>query len=147
MFRAAVSAKMRVKNRRRERQGSHVMVPPRTPQIRPPAPPSPVPQRLKQHGKLGTHKKSRKVPPPPIHSPPQHVLNKNLKTDATKWSSLEAISRMHANTPACLNEAPMPRKTPTHTYDDEINNGNKNFTCYTMDFTQKYISINSDYRS
>ena len=29
----------------------------------------------------------------------------------------------------------------------EINNGNKNFTCYTMDFTQKYISINSDYRS
>ena len=29
----------------------------------------------------------------------------------------------------------------------EINNGNKSFTCYTMDFTQKYISINSDYRS
>ena len=29
----------------------------------------------------------------------------------------------------------------------EINNGNKNFTCYTMDFTQKYITINSDYRS
>ena len=29
----------------------------------------------------------------------------------------------------------------------EINNGNKNFTCYTMDFTQKYISINTDYRS
>ena len=29
----------------------------------------------------------------------------------------------------------------------EINDGNKNFTCYTMDFTQKYISINSDYRS
>ena len=29
----------------------------------------------------------------------------------------------------------------------EINNGNKSFTCYTMDLTQKYISINSDYRS
>ena len=29
----------------------------------------------------------------------------------------------------------------------EINSGNKSFTCYTMDFTQKYISINSDYRS
>ena len=29
----------------------------------------------------------------------------------------------------------------------EFNNGNKSFTCYTMDFTQKYISINSDYRS
>ena len=29
----------------------------------------------------------------------------------------------------------------------EINNGNKSFSCYTMDFTQKYISINSDYRS
>ena len=29
----------------------------------------------------------------------------------------------------------------------EINNGNKSFTCYTMNFTQKYISINSDYRS
>ena len=29
----------------------------------------------------------------------------------------------------------------------EINNGNKSFTCYTMDFTQKYVSINSDYRS
>ena len=29
----------------------------------------------------------------------------------------------------------------------EINHGNKSFTCYTMDFTQKYISINSDYRS
>ena len=29
----------------------------------------------------------------------------------------------------------------------EFNKGNKSFTCYTMDFTQKYISINSDYRS
>ena len=29
----------------------------------------------------------------------------------------------------------------------EINNGNKSFSCYTMDLTQKYISINSDYRS
>tara|TARA_B100001057_G_scaffold96093_1_gene92630 strand:+ start:3665 stop:4966 length:1302 start_codon:yes stop_codon:yes gene_type:complete len=29
----------------------------------------------------------------------------------------------------------------------EINQGNKKFTCYTMDFTKKYISINSDYRT
>ena len=29
----------------------------------------------------------------------------------------------------------------------EINTGNKNFTCYTMDFTKKYLEINSDYRS
>ena len=29
----------------------------------------------------------------------------------------------------------------------EINSGKKNFTCYTMDFTKKYIEINSDYRS
>ena len=29
----------------------------------------------------------------------------------------------------------------------KVNSGKKNFTCYTMDFTQKYISINSDYRS
>ena len=29
----------------------------------------------------------------------------------------------------------------------EINSGKKNFTCYTMDFTNNYIKINSDYRS
>ena len=29
----------------------------------------------------------------------------------------------------------------------ELNQGKKEFTCYTMDLTQKYISINSDYRS
>ena len=29
----------------------------------------------------------------------------------------------------------------------EINSGKKNFTCYTMDFTKKYIEINSDYRT
>ena len=29
----------------------------------------------------------------------------------------------------------------------EINSGKKHFTCYTMDFTRKYIEINSDYRS
>ena len=29
----------------------------------------------------------------------------------------------------------------------EINSGKKQFTCYTMDFTKKYIEINSDYRS
>ena len=29
----------------------------------------------------------------------------------------------------------------------DISSGSKNFTCYTMDFTKKYIEINSDYRS
>jgi glutamate N-acetyltransferase/amino-acid N-acetyltransferase len=29
----------------------------------------------------------------------------------------------------------------------EISTGIKNFTAYTMDFTNKYIEINSDYRS
>ena len=29
----------------------------------------------------------------------------------------------------------------------EVGNGSKNFTVYTMDFTEKYIEINSDYRS
>ncbi len=29
----------------------------------------------------------------------------------------------------------------------DIFNGSKNFTVYTMDFTKKYIEINSDYRS
>ena len=29
----------------------------------------------------------------------------------------------------------------------EIGNGSKNFTAYTMDFTEKYIEINGDYRS
>ena len=29
----------------------------------------------------------------------------------------------------------------------EINLGKKNFTCYTMDFTKKYLEINSDYRT
>ena len=29
----------------------------------------------------------------------------------------------------------------------EINSGKRHFTCYTMDFTKKYIEINSDYRS
>ena len=31
--------------------------------------------------------------------------------------------------------------------DIEIFTGNKSFTVYTMDFTKKYIDINSDYRS
>ena len=29
----------------------------------------------------------------------------------------------------------------------DIGNGSKNFTAYTMDLTEKYIQINSDYRS
>ena len=29
----------------------------------------------------------------------------------------------------------------------DISSGSKNFTCYTMDFTKKYIEINADYRS
>ena len=29
----------------------------------------------------------------------------------------------------------------------DISNGSKNFTAYTMDFTKKYVEINSDYRS
>ena len=29
----------------------------------------------------------------------------------------------------------------------EINLGKKSFTCYTMDFTKKYLEINSDYRT
>ena len=29
----------------------------------------------------------------------------------------------------------------------ELNMGSKNFTAYTMDFTKKYIEINSDYRT
>ena len=29
----------------------------------------------------------------------------------------------------------------------DVNSGKKNFTCYTMDFTKKYIEINSDYRT
>ena len=29
----------------------------------------------------------------------------------------------------------------------EMNLGKKNFTCYTMDLTKKYIEINSDYRT
>ena len=28
-----------------------------------------------------------------------------------------------------------------------VGTGNKSFTAYTMDFTKKYIEINSDYRS
>jgi len=31
--------------------------------------------------------------------------------------------------------------------DIEISTGTKNFTAYTMDLTNKYIEINSDYRS
>ena len=29
----------------------------------------------------------------------------------------------------------------------EMNLGRKNFTCYTMDLTKKYLEINSDYRT
>ena len=29
----------------------------------------------------------------------------------------------------------------------EMNLGKKNFTCYTMDLTKKYLEINSDYRT
>ena len=29
----------------------------------------------------------------------------------------------------------------------EVNSGKKDFTCYTMDFTKKYLEINSDYRT
>ena len=29
----------------------------------------------------------------------------------------------------------------------ELNAGRKNFTCYTMDLTKKYLEINSDYRT
>ena len=29
----------------------------------------------------------------------------------------------------------------------DVKLGKKHFTCYTMDFTKKYIEINSDYRT
>ena len=29
----------------------------------------------------------------------------------------------------------------------DLNNGNKDFTAYTMDLTKEYIEINADYRS
>ena len=29
----------------------------------------------------------------------------------------------------------------------DVSNGSKNFTCFTMDLTKKYIEINADYRS
>ena len=31
--------------------------------------------------------------------------------------------------------------------DVDISLGSKNFTCFTMDLTKKYIEINADYRS
>ena len=31
--------------------------------------------------------------------------------------------------------------------DVDIAHGSKNFTCYTMDLTKKYIEINAEYRS
>ena len=62
-------------------------------------------------------------------------------------SSSESIRDGKLNQSYKEEEAAIYMKNENIDLNIEISTGNKSFTAFTMDFTNKYIEINSDYRS
>jgi glutamate N-acetyltransferase / amino-acid N-acetyltransferase len=71
----------------------------------------------------------------------------NLEKLSIKFGNISIIykGKLHNNYSEL--EASEYMKNSNIDIDINISNGTKNFTAYTMDFTKKYIEINSDYRS
>ena len=64
-----------------------------------------------------------------------------------KFGELSIVQKGKLNNNYNENEALEYMKNNNIDINVDISNGSKNFTCYTMDFTKKYIEINADYRS
>ena len=64
-----------------------------------------------------------------------------------KFGNLNIVQNGKLNNNYNENEALDYMKNNNIDINVDISNGSKNFTCYTMDFTKKYIEINADYRS
>ena len=64
-----------------------------------------------------------------------------------KFGELSIVQKGKLNNNYNENEALEYMKNNNIDINVDISNGSKNFTCYTMDLTKKYIEINADYRS
>ena len=64
-----------------------------------------------------------------------------------KFGELNIVQKGKLNNNYNENEASDYMKNTNISINVDISNGSKNFTCYTMDLTRKYIEINADYRS
>ena len=73
--------------------------------------------------------------------------NINLKKLSMKFGNLKIIQdgKLHQDYNETKTSYYM--KNENIEFDIEIFTGTKNFTAYSMDFTKKYIEINTDYRS
>ncbi len=71
----------------------------------------------------------------------------NIDNLSIKFGDLSIIQKGKLNNQYNENETSDYMKNDTIDIHVDILNGSKNFTCYTMDLTKKYIEINSDYRS
>ena len=71
----------------------------------------------------------------------------NMEKLSIKFGNLFIVQNGKFNSNYSEDEASEYMKNDTIEISVDIGNGSKNFTVYTMDFTKKYIEINSDYRS
>ena len=71
----------------------------------------------------------------------------NLKKLSIKFGNIKIVQHGKLHQEYDEKQAATYMKNENILIDIEILNGDKNFTAYTMDLTNKYIKINSDYRS
>ena len=71
----------------------------------------------------------------------------NIDNLSLKLGDLNIINKGKLNSSYSENETSDYMKNDNIDINVDICNGSKNFTCYTMDLTKKYIEINADYRS
>ena len=71
----------------------------------------------------------------------------NLKRLSIKFGNLNIVQKGKVNVNYNEKEAANYMKNMNIDINVDIACGSKDFTVYTMDFTKKYVEINSDYRS
>jgi N-acetylglutamate synthase (N-acetylornithine aminotransferase) len=71
----------------------------------------------------------------------------NLNKLSIKFGDLIIVNKGKIYNQYNEDEAAKYMKSPDINFSIDIGNGKKNFTVYTMDLTNEYIKINSDYRS
>ena len=71
----------------------------------------------------------------------------DIENLSIKFGSLSIVQKGKLNNNYNENETSDYMKSDNIDIYVDISNGSKNFTCYTMDLTKKYIEINTDYRS
>ena len=71
----------------------------------------------------------------------------DIENLSIKFGELIIVQKGKLNNNYNENEASDYMKNDNIDIEIDVSNGSKNFTCYTMDLTKKYIEINADYRS